>query len=396
MKILLVHNRYRSGTPGGEDAVFDQQRKQLLAAGHEVVVYERLNDELYATNLRARFRALHALVFNSVITQEIRQLIDETQPDVVHAHNLFPLIRSALYDATLKTRTPLVQTLHNYRWSCAAATHYVRGQVCVRCSPMRYRHALLRRCYRQSSLWSWWVAKAHARMWQKGVVQGAVSQFLALTPFAANRLMAAGIAPHRVTICPNWVEEAPAAPPDASPPYAVFSGRLAREKGVMTLLEAWRSLPDIELRIIGEGPMRHEMQAFIAQYDLPVKMLGYLPADVARGHVAAARLQIVPSEWFEGMPLVVLEAWAQRVPVLAARIGGLGGMIVDDEDGLLFEPQNSDALIGAVRRAWEDTEARDRWAKNGYRRALDQHAPLIGLARLEHVYQTAINSRQVR
>jgi glycosyltransferase involved in cell wall biosynthesis len=179
----------------------------------------------------------------------------------------------------------------------------------------------------------------------------------------AARLVEAGISAERVYVKPNCVSTSVRCSDVSKQDYVVYSGRLSVEKGLLTLFHAWRQLPQIPLKVIGDGPLRAELEAVVRQYHLPIQLLGYLPPLEAQKIVAAAKLQVVPSQWFEGMPLVVLEAWSLGTTVLASRIGGLGEMISDGVDGVLFKPGNSADLASQVQLLMSDSELRARLAR---------------------------------
>ena len=165
MKVLLLHNFYRSGNPGGEDNVVRQEQALLESAGHAVVRYERSNDEVDQHDpLQAARTALH-MGWSRRSYREVTALIARQRPDVAHVHNTFPLLTASVYAACRDAGVPVVQTLHNYRWLCSAATFYREETVCEQCGPMRIAPAIRHRCYRGSRVASAAVALAQWRAW---------------------------------------------------------------------------------------------------------------------------------------------------------------------------------------------------------------------------------------
>lgn len=390
MKILLIHNRYSSTAPGGEDVVVDAERRSLEAAGLEVVAYERSLDELGDPSPLDLLTTSWVMQDSARTRYELGALIARERPDLAHVHNVFPLISASAYAACAAARLPVVQTVHNYRLSCAAATHYRAGEVCESCSGARVWPAIQHGCFRRSRLATLPVAFMQHRLHRSQLLQRAVTRFLALSEFARTRLLDLGLAPQRVVVRDNFIELPTLEVARASLPYAVFSGRLSDEKGILTLLEAWQGLTDLPLKILGDGRLREQCERFVTERALPVQFLGNLPRAEALRVVGAAALQIVPSRWFEGMPLVILEAWALGVPVIASRLGGMAEMIGDDERGLGFTPGDAEALQHSVRRLLQSPDLAATLRAAGRARYAERHTPQRGLTALLEQYRQVL------
>jgi len=395
LKVLLVHNFYRSGSPGGEDVVFQQDCRLLERGGHEVHTYTRHNDEMSEASLLDMARTAAGIRFSRRTYRELIQRMRQDRPDVVHCHNIFPLISPSAYLAARDSGVPVVQTVHNYRMVCAAGTHFREGRVCEECKPSIQFPAVAHACYRGSRAASWFVSRGIAHHWAVGTYRRLVDRFVALTEFAAGRLIAAGIDPGKISLCPNVVEFAD--PPRAgrgesgTEPYAVFMGRLSAEKGINTLLGAWGNRPPWRLKLLGSGPLLQECQRRIELERLPVDCLGMRSRDEAMAILAGAKALLVPSLWFEGMPMVILEAWSQGVPVVGSRIGGIAEMLRGDR-GITFDPGNTEALADAVRQLAESPDLAARIAANAAAEYSREHVAAIGLSRLEAVYGQVVSA----
>lgn len=391
MKILLVHNYYRSGSPGGEDVVFEQERALLANAGHEVLAYTRSNDEMHEGSVIDSLRVLAGLRRSGRTRRDLQSLIERERPDVVHVHNTFPLISSGVFEICARARVPVVQTVHNYRLVCASANHYRDGAVCERCSIGRPWAAVRHGCYRGSRLASLAVAQSLFRQARDRIHQRQVDRYIALTEFAATRLRSAGVPPSRIVVKSNFIDltSLPAAKSPTDESYAVFAGRLSDEKGLQTLLSAWREVPDLRLKIIGDGPLRSALQREAEAHRSSIEFLGALPRPQALAIVRGALCQVVPSQWFEGMPMVVLEAWALGVPVIASRVGGLAEMLGNDERGLGFRPGDAVGLAAAIAQLRADPQLVQRLVERA-QAALAAHQPAASLAQLEEIYRSVI------
>ena len=396
MKILLVHNRYSLAAPGGEDVVVDAERQLLESAGHEVIRYERSVDELDGASPAELARTAWAMQGSSRTRRELAALIAGERPDLAHLHNLFPLISASAYEACAAARLPVVQTVHNYRLSCVAATHYRAGEVCDSCSGAAAWPAVRHGCFRRSRLASVPVALMQRSLHRSRILQRSVTRFLALTDFARARLLQQGLAADRVAVRANFIAlpatpPAPDAPaPVAASPYAVFSGRLAEEKGLFTLLEAWQGVTRLPLKILGDGRLREACERYVAERGITVEFLGNRPRAEALRIVGAASMQIVPSRWFEGMPLVILEAWALGVPVIASRLGGMAEMIGDDARGLGFAPGDAVQLRQRIDQLRQSPELATKLSAAGQARYQARHTPQRGLESLLEQYRQVL------
>lgn len=390
MKVLLVHNYYRRGTPGGEDIVFDSERQLLERAGHSVETYLRFNDDFDESKWSDRFKVARGFVYSSKVTQDILRVIAKKRPDVAHFHNTFPLIGSSGYLACRRMGVPIVQTVHNYRITCASATHFRNGAVCELCASSSPWAAVLHKCYRQSRAASLLVAHMMISNFKEVIRNDVINQYLALTEFSRDRLITAGVRPERVTVKPNFIDaftvaEAKTLRASRAQPYVVFSGRLSEEKGLRVLISAWQAVPDVPLLIIGDGPLRNELQNFVYKNSLNVSFLGMLPRQKALKTVAAASCLIAPSLWFEGMPMVILEAWALGVPVVGSRIGGIAELLGEGQRGLLFDVGDHRDLTRQVRSMLYDAHLREKLVAEGLEAAKAANSSRA-LRQLEDIY----------
>ncbi len=389
MRVLLIHNRYRSGFPGGEDIVVDQEVRLLKSQGVTVESYFRSNDEMVEKNPVDVARVLFGIRDSARTRRDLSRVIKDFRPDVAHIHNTFPLISPAAYEVCSMAGVPIVQTLHNYRLSCVAATHFRLRDICQECSPSSFDAAVLHRCYRGSLPGSWAVANMLKSSWSKGVFD-LVARFLVLTDFAARWLVDhVGVDSRRVTVKPNFVDiiEKISVPVRERAGGWVFVGRVSREKGVLELLEAWRNLPEIPLVIIGDGPLLAECRRLAEKYNLPVTFTGYLPREQALQHVANARGLVFPSQWFEGMPMVLLEASALGTPIVAARVGAAGSLIEHGVTGLLHDAKDSLALAELVRLLSTDPHFAQRISDAARHRVESQFSAEANAAQLLTIYR---------
>jgi len=395
MRVLLAHNFYRSGTPGGEDNAYRQERALLEDNGVGVVTFERSNDDVSRTNPIEMLRTAVTMSWSRQVYRELSSLLREARPDIAHFHNTFPLISPSAYAACHDAGVPVVQTLHNYRFVCAAATLYRDGFTCEKCLGRSPWPGVLHRCYRGSSAGSTAVAWMLDSNRDRGTYLRLVDRYIALTNFAAGKFVEGGLPAERIVVKPNFVVT-DRQPGQGGGGYVVYAGRLSIEKGVMTLLEGWRQLPDVKLVIVGEGPLRGEMERFVVQHGLPVEFLGLQPRERVIDIIASADLEVVTSEWYEGFPLVIVEAYAVGTPVVCSRIGSLVEIVPDGETGFMYEQGNASALARTVRSALGDPVRLKEMRARARRRYVTHFTPERNFSMLTEIYQGVLDQQQAR
>ncbi len=401
--VLLVHNRYRQS--GGEDAVFDAESELLARHGHRV---ERLvvdNDEIPdRPSASYRVRLAVRTVWASAAADAVAERARAVGANVVHVHNFLPLLSPAVHGAARATGAAVVQTLHNYRLICPAATLFRDGAPCEDCVGRRIAMpAIVHACYRDSRAQTAAVTAMLAvhrarRTWHRDV-----DAFVALTAFGRDRFVAGGLPADRLLVKPNFAPD-PGDPGDAAVDESgergrygqgpfLFVGRLAEEKGLRTLLAAWRLLdPDLALRIVGGGPLADEVEAAAAA--LPgVTFVGPLARDEVQAEMRSARALIFPSLWYEGMPLTVIEAFAAGLPVIASGLGAMNDMVDDARTGRLVKPGDPRALADAVKGLAGDVNVTASMGAAARRAYLDAYAPEPNYAQLAAIYRQAVGRR---
>jgi glycosyltransferase involved in cell wall biosynthesis len=346
--VLLVHERYRQRA--GEDAVFDAEHELLRRMGHPVETLVVDNDAIPDTRSPGgQLRLGLETIWSARAARLVAGRLAQRPADVVHVHNTFPLLSPAIYGAARSSGAAVVQTIHNYRPICPAATLFREGRPCEDCvGRLVAWPSVVHGCYRGSRVQTAPIAAmlAVARMtraWRN------VDAFIALTDFAAAKLVAGGLPADRIHVKANFVLPDPG-PRSGHGDGFLFIGRLAPEKGIGTVLDAASLVePGIAIRVAGDGPEEDRLRAASGRHPA-LQPLGRLDRATVLAQLAAARALVFPSLWYEGLPMTLLEAFAVGVPVVAARIGAAGSIVEDGVTGLTYEP--GDAVALADRLAW--------------------------------------------
>jgi glycosyltransferase involved in cell wall biosynthesis len=351
MRLLIIHNRYRSAQPSGEDAVVDEERSILLERGLDVHLFTVESDAIagWAPHKKALLPA--RVVWSREGARLVGEQIRRIRPDVVHFHNTFPLLSPAALRAASARDVRVVKTLHNFRPLCPSGMLFRDGKVCEECLGRTPVPAVRHACYRGSRLATLPLAMSDAVHERLGTWRDAADVYITPSGFARSRYVEAGWPPEKLVVKYNTVRDVTARR-DGPGTGFVCLARLGPEKGVETLLRAWAAaFPDggEGLAVIGSGDLEPRLRR-IAETVPGVEMTGQLPREAAMERIRQSRAVVMPSIWYEVFPRTVVEAYALGVPVLASRLGSLPEVVPDGQSGLLFEPGSSDDLAAVLCR----------------------------------------------
>ncbi len=392
MKILLCHTYYTQR--GGEDQSFEDERALLVDGGHEVVEYVRRNE---AMNDMGAVAAAATTLWNRRAAAEVAELVRRKRPDVVHCTNTFPLLSPAVCHAAQRGGAAVVQALRNYRLLCAGATLMRDGRPCEDCvGRIVPWPAIVHRCYHDSTAASAAVVAMQMVHRAMGTWRHKVDAFFTLTEFARSKFVAAGLPAERVHVKHNSVHPDPGAG-DGTGGYFAFAGRLSPEKGVTTLLKAWRrnaTLPP--LKIVGDGPLAGDVAAAAAS-DSRIEWLGRRPERDVHRVFGAATAVIVPSVWYETFGRTIAEAFAGGTPVIASRLGAMAELVDDGRTGWLFAPGDAGDLARAVAACRDFSGERLAAMRSAARHEYERHFTAAqNYRRLIEIYETAIEAARGR
>lgn len=349
MRILICHNYYRSSAPSGEDAVAENEINLLREHGHEVLTYSKYNDDLDDSSLLKKITIAKDTIWSTDTYNELSVFLKQNKPDIVHFHSIFPQISPSAYKACYDAGVPVIHTLHNFRSICPGALLQRDEKVCELCLHGSILNSLRYKCYRNSLLATGTLTATIVYNRFVGSYINYVSQYIALTNFAASRLIMGKIPEHLISIKPNFLPVSTNAGLGKGN-YAVYVGRLSIEKGVKTLFSAWKDI-DMKLKVIGDGPLMNELKSLPANELKNIEFCGYLDRDTILDIVSNAVFQLVPSEWYEGFPMVLLEAFSCGTPVIGSDIGSISEIVEDGKTGFKFIPGNIESLKNTIQKA---------------------------------------------
>jgi glycosyltransferase involved in cell wall biosynthesis len=382
VRILQLHNRYRE--PGGEDVAVQAEAALLRAAGHEVLQYEVENP----AGPVAAVALLAGAPWNPAAARAVARVVHRVRPDVAHVHNTWFALSPAVMRTLHQVGVPVVMTLHNYRLTCANAQLFRDGQPCELCVGGHSWHGVRHRCYRESALLTVPAAATITVHRRLGTWHRDVDLFLAPNAFARALLIRSGLPATRIRVKPNFVQDpGPRLRPAAASPTVLFVGRLAYQKGIDMLLEAWRRFggSGLELAVVGDGPLHAEFE----RCPVPgVRFEGRVDAAAVRAHMLASRALVFPSRSYEVQPLVALEALAAGLPVLASDLGGMPELLEPLGPAWLAPPGDPAGWADALGRL-SDSEGVQQGSHRARERYEEAFTPAAAIVALEAAYDRA-------
>ncbi|WP_133905689.1 glycosyltransferase [Actinophytocola oryzae] len=388
MRILVVHNRYRSEQPSGEDNVVDQEVALLREAGHQVDLFERRSDDIADMSLPRKALVPLGVPYNAAARAAMATRLRRDRPDVVHVHNTFPLLSASVVDACRSARVPVVATLHNYTQVCPSGTLYRDGTACTSCVGRLPIPAVRHGCYRGSSAATVPLAlsfMANRRRWWSSV-----SRFLCISEAQRQTLIANGMPADQLAVKYNFVSDTDVRR-TAPGEHLLYLGRLTEEKGVRLLMAAWDEVAasgglGVPLVIAGAGPLADEVSRWASgRHD--TRFVGRLDATGSRAAIARSVAVVVPSQWMETFGLVVVEAMAAGVPAVAAGHGSLAELVTDGVTGLLHTPGDASSLADALGRVVRAPSSIGNAARERYEHEFTRS---VGLTNLVAHYRSVI------
>lgn len=383
MKICLVHNAY--GVFSGEESVVQNQLALLATEGHPTCTFFRQSSDIQSMFL-GPLRAFFCGIYNPSSKKSFRSFLQSERPDIIHVHNLFPLLSPSILDVCREMRIPTVMTVHNYRLLCPNGLFAVRGEICERCAGGREFWCIIRNCENNYGKSLGYALRNFVARVRKSYV-GNIDCFLVLTEFQRQKLLQAGFPREKLSIVPNMSDFQPEESNDAGE-YIGYVGRVSPEKGIDTLVSAACICSGIPFSIAGAINKNYPVRRIPDN----VTIRGHLDRAQIRVFFALSRIVVLCSLWYEGLPMALVEAMISRKPVLAPRIGGIPEIVEDGVTGLLYTPGNSTELAEKINFLWQHPDICHHMGEAGQRKARREYSSTTYYQRLMQAYEKAIES----
>ncbi len=369
-RILLVHNRYRYA--GGEDTLEINEARLLEKHGHTVISYIKDSRDMDKYTGMKKLTVALGLIRSPRVEKELAELIRKEKIDLIYVINLVPLIGFSVYRLAFRLRIPIVSTVNNFRYLCPGSSLVRDGHICEECLFHKsiipglgctLMPALKNGCYRNSRLQTAALSLALAVHRFIGTFD-MVSRYTVPSEFNKSRLELLVKDKTRVVAVPPSVpdtiirKEKVASGvdipenfgiiPAAERKYYIYAARLEQLKGIQVAIEAFSKLP-YTLKVLGTGADEEKMKKLVCERQLDnIEFLGFKNLDEMRRLIGEAKALIFPTQWYEGVPLTLLESFALGTPVIGSDIGNVGNCIIEGVNGYHFEYNIAKALSDVV------------------------------------------------
>lgn len=363
MNLLCAGHYYH--VKGGSDRYMVELAELLARNGNTVVPFSvqdknNLKTEFseyfpHATNTEApSWKDIVRYNYSVSANQSIRRLLRDNPVDVAHLHIYYGQLTTSILSPLRKLGIPIVQTLHEYKLTCPVYTHLSNGEICEKCQGKHFSHVIRNRCKNNSAVASVAVAVEASLSRVLGDVRK-IDHFIAPSDFMRNQMVSQGVVPaSQITKLNYHIDTKKYHAKNGVGGYVLYFGRLAEVKGVTTLLDAVAST-NIKLILAGEGPLRAMIEKRVIKESLTnIEVVGFKTGSDLFELVHGSICTVLPSEWYDNLPLAILESMACGKPVVGAKIGGIPEMITDGEDGVLFESGNVVELRHAIKSMWDN------------------------------------------
>lgn len=407
MKVLICNKFYRP--LGGPENVVSHTMKELTALGHTPIPFSMAHPENWESEYSKYFvpmvdyntgrgpaRLLKEsvdLIYSREAKRRLERLIADTKPDIAHAHNIYHQLSPSIFVALKKAGVPTVMTLHDGKLLCSNMVFFTHNRVCEKCGGRRFYHAVLNKCVKDSITSSMLCCiEGTIHRWLR-ITERNVDLFISPSEFLKRKLVEHGrLKADRIEVLHTYGNTTAISPDYRPGDYGLYIGKVEAFKGIGTLLEACRAVPDFEIRIVGQGAFFEEAQRTIANEGIDnAKLMGFRTGDELINLIRGSRFVVVPSEWYENCPMVVLEGFCGGKPVIGSNIGGIPELINHGQDGFLFEPGDADGLAAHMRTLIEDASLSEDMGRTGRAKVEERHSMAKYMDSLLGIYRRVLN-----
>lgn len=391
-RILFAHNSYQ--IQGGEDIVFNEEVRLLISSFRKENIIKKQYNNDSIDGFLAKIKTISNLSFSKKEYSSLSKYLTGNNIDIAHIHNFFPLLTPSIFYACQDANVPVVHTLHNFRTLCPTATLMYNSKICERSLHESCWWTVSKRVYRNSLIGTAVLAYMVEYHKRKGTWQTQVDRYIALTEFAKNKFIEGGFPSEKISVKPNFIADSHhgAEKIEKQGGFALFVGRLSEEKGIDFLLEAWKNV-NYPLKIVGVGPLKEKVEKQSTNNPY-IDFLGPQNKETILPLMQNADFLIMASTWYEGFPMVLLEAFSNGTPALVSNIGGMAEIVSNGITGLHFEVGNSKSLTEKAEYLIQHPIETREMGENARLEYLQKYTPEINLEILLDIYRQTIREKK--
>ena len=416
MKIIMVDKYYF--VKGGAERYMFELAEILVANGHQVIPFsmkhphnhETAYESFFADNIEfnahsrlqaavTAVKSMGRMIYSNHVQKRLQKLLAAERPDIAHLHMIDHQLSPSVLVALKNHGIPVIQTIHHYKLVCPNYKLFnPRAQkICEKCLSGNFYHPIIERCHKDSVIASAMIAVESAvhrwlRLYEKNV-----DLFHVPSRFMGQKMHEGGVGNGKTRHLFYTIKMDKFQPIYENKGYMLYLGRLSEEKGLRTLLAAMKKMPGVQLAVVGDGPMEHELHTYVGRHDLRnVKFFGKKSGEELQSLLTQCNFLVVPSEWHDNSPLVIYEAFAYGKPVVCSRLGGMPELVDDGETGLLFNAGDVEQLVYCIRRLWDNPGLTVAYGKAARAKAEREFDPQAHYKKMYEWYQELAGQVRVR
>jgi len=347
---------------GGSEKIFFEEMALLKEKNHNVIPFSRKHPDNYLSEYSKYFvdeislqnkisfngfKNVKEIIYSQNAKLCLKKILQGRSIDIAHAHNIYGLLTTAVLDELHSNSIPTVLTLHDYKIICPNYQFFCNGSICEECKPNKYYKAVVNNCVQGNIFYSFIYALENYFNFKNRKYIKNVTKFIAVSKFIKNKFIEFGFPEKQIIHIPNFINTQTINPGYIQGDYVLYFGRISKEKGLKTLIDAFKKIKSNALRlvIVGTGPLTEDLTLYASQQGINnVEFKGYLTGSKLEKVIQESKCVVLPSEWYENCPMSVLEALAYGKPVIGADIGGIPELIDLESDGLIFKSGNAEDL----------------------------------------------------
>lgn len=382
MQILLV-NKFHY-LKGGSEKYYFELADLLKEKGHEVAFFSMFNEKNIKTdckeymvkntdmNSKNVFKAF-SVIYSKANKKKMIEALEDFKPDIVHINNFQRQLSASIIDAIKEKKIPIVFTAHDVQAVCPAITMLNNEMnICEKCMGGKYKNCIKNRCNKGSILKSTIGAIEGKYYRNKKIYSKKIDYIITPSEFYRKKLIEDGIPENKIEAIHNGIDIKEYEINTTDEGYALYIGRLSKEKGIINLILAFQKLKEGKLYIAGDGPEKDNILSFIKENQLQdkIKLLGFLDKDNVKKVLSKCKFVVVPSIWYENCPYSVLETLTIGKPVIGANIGGIPELVQDNFNGFTYEYNSIDELSEKMKKLFDDEKLLYKMSKNAKEQAI--------------------------
>ena len=403
MKVLIV-NKFH-WMKGGSETYYFGLGTMLKEHGHEVAYFSMEDEKNIKTEDKEYFvdasdmnskniTKAFSVIYNKKNKRKMEEALDEFKPDIVHLNNFQRQLSASIIEPCVRRNIPVVFTAHDVQAICPAILMMDPSKnICEKCMHHKYSNCVRKKCIKNSILKSILGAYENRYYYKKKIYTDKIDYIITPSNFYKKKFLEDGISKNKIDYIHNFIniEEYDIKTEDEG--YALYFGRLSREKGILNLLNAFAKTKSGKLYIAGTGPELDQINSIIKENNIEdrVKLLGFLNKDEMREVIRKARFIVIPSIWYENCPYSAIETQAMGKPIIGANIGGIPELVSDNENGLIYQYDSIEELVKKLDLLFNDDKLVKRLSKNAKEYAKKEYSMDKYYERLISIYNNVLN-----